>query len=88
MNKQDRTNVAAITARIEQAKSEITAAGEELRALAEAEQEKFDNMSEGLQAGEQGQAIEKAAEVLDEAASAADEGNAGEALTALEEINS
>lgn len=86
MNKADREQVAALAAKLEDLKSQVISIGEELRTLADAEQEKYDNMPEGLQAGDQGQAIETAASALDEAASAGEEGNIGEMLTALESM--
>ena len=86
MNKQDRDKVQELAQTLESLKGQIQACGEELRALADAEQEKFDNLSEGLQAAEQGQQIEQCAGTLDEAASAAEDGNAAEAIEALENL--
>lgn len=86
MNASDRKQVAELTTLLEELKGDVEAAGEALRGLADAEQEKFDNMPEGLQQGEAGQKIESAASALDEAASAAEDGNIGEALSALEAI--
>lgn len=83
VNKQDREQVAVIQAKLEDLKAQIEAAGQELQALADAEQEKFDNLNEGLQQSEQGQAIEAAAETLGEAASACENGEVGEAIEQL-----
>lgn len=86
MNKSDRKQVDEIKGELENLKSLIEAQGEKLRALADAEQEKFDNMSEGLQGGEKGQAIETAAGYLAEAADACEVGDASGAIEALERI--
>lgn len=67
-------------------KEQVEAIGSELRTLAEEEQEKYDNMPEGLQGGDKGQAIETAAQALDEAASAAENGECAEAINALENV--
>lgn len=83
MNQQDRDQVAALVARLEDLKANAEAIGNEISTLAEAEQEKFDNMNEGLQQSEQGQGIEAAAGFLDEAVSALTDGDIGEALEAL-----
>jgi hypothetical protein len=86
MNAQDRKRVSEIVSALEGLKAEIVTQGEALRELADAEQEKFDNMTEGLQQGEKGQAIEAAADALGEAADAAEQGNADEALETLGSI--
>lgn len=83
---QDRAEVAALLAKLEDLASQSTTIGERLREMGESEQEKFENMPEGLQQGEQGQAIETAANALDEAASACDEANVGEAVSALQQM--
>jgi len=74
MNKGDKKRMARAVGFLEEAKAIL----EELR---DAEQEKFDNMSEGLQASERGQAIETAANNL---SSAYDDVET--ALASLEEI--
>lgn len=88
MNKADRKQVDELKARIEAAKAvydaELESIGSELRGMADAEQEKFDNATEGLQASEQGQAYEAAAEALGEAADACESGEGQEALDAIE----
>lgn len=61
MNKQDRKDLTAALAKVDEVL-------EEIRRLAESEQEKFDNLPEALQSGEQGQALEEAAYALDTAA--------------------
>lgn len=60
MNAKDRKQLAEIRGTLEQAHAD-------LEQLQSAEQDKFDNMSEGLQQGERGQAIEQAANELQEA---------------------
>lgn len=86
MNQAQRKIVADKLQQLIGLKEQIEAIGSELRTLADEEQEKFDNMPEGLQASENGQAIETAAQALDEAAGYAEEGNAGEAVGALENV--
>lgn len=86
MNQQDRAAIAKLQGELEAAKATVETIGAQLRELADAEQEKFDNLNEGLQAAESGQVIERNASTLDEAASAAEDGNAPEALEALENI--
>jgi len=62
--------------KIEELRSEAASLLSDLRdsitGLADEEQEKFDNMSEGLQAGPTGEAISAAAEALSNAAAAAE----------------
>lgn len=84
MNKDDRQKVSELQAKLEDLKSQIGEIGQELSNMASEEQDKFDNLNEGLQASEQGQGFQNAAEALGEAASYAEEGNAGEAISALE----
>jgi hypothetical protein len=86
MNAADRKQVAAILGELEDLKAKIVTQGEALRELADAEQEKFDNMPEGLQQGDAGQKIEANAGALGEAADAAEQGNADEAIEALGNI--
>jgi hypothetical protein len=57
--------------------------GEELQEMADAERDKFENLSEGLQESDRGQSISDAADNLEEAASACSNGNADDALSAL-----
>ena len=64
MNAQDRKKIAALKERFGPVITELTALQEEFETLANDEQEKFDNMAEGLQASDQGQKIETAAGVL------------------------
>ena len=61
MNKEDRKSLRHIVELLEEALSG-------LEEMAETEGEKFDNMPEGLQEGERGQAIYEAAECLEEQA--------------------
>jgi hypothetical protein len=86
MNKANREAVAKIRARLEDLLLQAEAIGDELQTMADDEQEKFDNMPEGLQQGEQGQAIETAASLLGEAASACESGELADALESLNSI--
>ena len=92
MNAQDRKAVSGIVSELEALRSQVEDIGTRLRELADAEQDKFDNMSEGLQSSDNGQAIEEAASNLyrsfinhrlSDAADAAESGNIEEALDAL-----
>lgn len=60
MNKHGRKQLDEARAKIEEAKTIV-------ETLAEEEREKFDNMPEGLQGSERGQAFETNAETLDQA---------------------
>jgi len=86
MNKANREAVAKIRARLEDLLLQAEAIGDELQTMADDEQEKFDNMPEGLQQGEQGQAIETAAGALGEAASACESGGLADVLEFLDSI--
>lgn len=66
MNKNDRK-------RLEGLLENATDLQMQVEEMAEAEQEKFDNMPEGLQDSDNGQAMQEAAEALDEAHTAAQE---------------
>lgn len=66
MNNQRRKQLDEVIAKIEEATSL-------LETLRDEEQESFDNMPEGLQQGDRGQATEASASALDEAVNALDE---------------
>lgn len=83
MNKNDKAAVTALLTELTGMRQRWEEIGSEVQELAEAEQEKFDNMNEGLQQSEQGQAIEQAASALSEAAAALENGTVGEAIDAL-----
>jgi hypothetical protein len=69
MNAQGRKLIQALISTVEEAHSKLSdEVRDELAGLAEEEREKFDNMSEGLQATERGQEIGEAADALEEAA--------------------
>lgn len=63
MNQKQRDSLNALIGKLEEIKSEVETAQNE-------EQEKFDNLSEGLQQSERGQAMEQAANDLEEVVSA------------------
>ena len=69
MNKANRKELADALAKLSDVKAALEAAHEVAERLAEDEQEKFDNLSEGLQASEKGQAYEEAANTLNDIAS-------------------
>lgn len=74
MNKSDRVELVKAATLIDEARSIIESVGE-------AEQEKFDNLSEGLQAAERGQRMEEVAGELIELVCALDD-----ALSTLEQV--
>lgn len=86
MNAQDRKAVSELVSKLEGLKAEAETLGESLRSLADAEQEKFDNMSEGLQGADKGQAIEQAASDLSSAADSLESGDLQGALDSLGNI--
>lgn len=67
MNASDRKAIAKLGEEIAALWSKLDDCKSELETLKDDEQEKFDNMSDGLQQGERGQAIEEAAGQLSEA---------------------
>ena len=84
MNAADRKIASEAFSKLEKLASEFEEIKSELSDLADAEQEKYDNMSEGLQAGEKGQTIQTAAENLREAAEADGPQEAVDALGNIE----
>lgn len=88
MNATDRKLASELRERLSKLEDEANDIASQLEGLADAEQEKFDNMNEGLQQSEQGQRIESAAGSLGEAKDAAEEiaTNASDACSALDNI--
>ena len=64
MNNDTRKRLAALQSKINDVRSELGVMIADATELAEEEMEKFENMTEGLQASEKGQAIEQAANAL------------------------
>lgn len=62
MNKKDREELSSI-------KEQIQELVDQLRVLGEAEQEKFDNLSEGLQASERGERYQELSDCIESACS-------------------
>lgn len=65
MNQAQRKQVAAWATKVSDARAMLEEFVAELEQMAADEREKFDNMPEGLQQAERGQAIEAAADALD-----------------------
>ena len=86
MNKKDKKEVEALLNERQNMKTRMEEIGATLGELGEAEREKFDNMPEGLQGGDRGQAMEEAAGNLSSAADALESGSLEEALEALGQI--
>lgn len=87
MNNAERKKIATLRDELVRMKERVEEIGSELRDFADAEQEKFDNMSEGLQGSDRGQAIEQAASDLDSAAQAASGGDLESACDSLESMD-
>jgi uncharacterized phage infection (PIP) family protein YhgE len=81
MNDTRRKSLADIRSRIELALGELGNAKEELEDVINAEQEAFDNMPEGLQQTDRGQAMEDGLSTLDDASSTLDD-----SISSLEDI--
>jgi exonuclease VII small subunit len=73
MNNATRKQLASIIATLEGARARLEESQSGVEPLAEDERAKLDNMNDGLQASEQGQSVERAADNLDEAKDAIDE---------------
>lgn len=69
MNKQQRKDLQLAVTAIEKAKELLSQAKEIIERCGEDEQEKFDNLSEGLQATESNKLLEENADTLSEIAS-------------------
>lgn len=86
MRQATRKRLVAIKSELEVYKLKIEDIGTELREMAEREQESYDNLPEGLQQADRGTEMQENASALDDAATAAEVGGAGEAWDALERI--
>lgn len=89
MNDARRKRLEAAKATLEQASDALIAASVEdtIDEVASEERDAFDNLPEGLQQGDKGQAMEAAADALDEAKSQVDSAleAIGEAINKIEE---
>jgi hypothetical protein len=72
MNAKNRREVSLLVSKLEQMAAEFEQIKECVQLLADSEREKFDNMSDGLQESEKGQAIDAAASYLEDAANCDD----------------
>lgn len=86
MNQAQRKLIANIVAKLNDLKEEVQSLTGEIQSIADDEQEKYDNMPEGLQGGDKGSAIQNAADALTAAAESAGDGNIQEAIDSLEGI--
>ncbi|QJT36976.1 hypothetical protein E4187_22030 (plasmid) [Aeromonas media] len=64
MNKKDRKEVAKLIERLNELKIQCEEIGTFIQDLADAEQDKFDSLTEGLQATEMGEQIKESADSL------------------------
>jgi len=87
MNASIRKEIKNIAGRIQDAINTLEHAKGELEDIQSAEQDKFDNLSEGLQAAESGQKLEENAQSLEESVSNLDQ-LISEAEEVIESINS
>ena len=67
MNNATRKAIEAIISTLNDIEGKVADLSESIQTIAEGEREKFDNLSEGLQASERGQSIEQAADALESA---------------------
>lgn len=81
MNANDRKRITKLIEELELFNGKLEDIKNQIEELRDAEQEKFDNMSDGLQQSDRGQAIEASASYLDEAF-----GNAEEAFSLIESV--
>jgi hypothetical protein len=86
MNKANREEVQKLLGELSDLKSQAETIGSRLQELADDEQGKYDNLSDGLQQSESGQALETAAGSLSDAAQYAEAGDIGEAINSLESM--
>ena len=86
MRQATRKRLAVIRSELESYRLKVEDLGAELREMAEREQESYDNLPEGLQQADRGQEMSENASALDDAANAAEIGNAGDAWEAIEKI--
>jgi hypothetical protein len=73
MNAADKKVLGELITRLRSMEDEAASISSDIHALADAEREKFDNMSDGLQQSEKGQAIEEWANGLESAVSSIDD---------------
>lgn len=85
MNKSRRKQIDNLYSLVEQHIQGLAEIATDLESLKDEEREAFDNLSEGLQQSEQGQATEAAADALDNAYDALDELDLQPILDALDE---
>lgn len=83
MNAAGRKEIDRLFAELRDAQEKIENIGAEIRSIAESEQEKFDNLSDGLQQAESGQKLEAMAEALN---SLADYCEGGDIEAAIDEV--
>ena len=85
MNQKIRRQIEELYEQLVEMQEKLSSTGNVLGELRDAEQEKFNNLSEGLQASDNGQKIEQAAACLDTATDAVEsaESSLGDAIEAL-----
>ena len=87
MNATESKQMGKIISALEEMRSNIGSFADDLRGLADAQQEKYDKMSEKAQESDRGVAIYDSIDPLNNAADALDEGGIEAALDALGEIS-
>lgn len=85
MNAQRRKALAELMDRISKLESDRDEIKDALETLRDEEQESFDNMPEGLQQGDRGQAMEEAIGALDDAISNLEDFNADDINSSIDE---
>lgn len=86
MNQQDRKRVVDLREQLQKLAAASEDIGSQLDTIADAQQEKLDNMSETAQESERGQELETIIEMLGNAVECAGNGDLEGAIDALEEI--
>lgn len=84
MNNAQRKAIAELVVKLNNLKDEAGTLGAQIQELADDEQEKFDNLSEGLQQSDNGQKMEESAQALGNAAQLACDGELQQAIDELE----
>lgn len=87
MNKNDRKKIEDLKSQLEDLRGKVEDIGSELQTLADDEQDKYNNLPEGLQQTERGQNMEQDAQTLSEAVDACESGNVQDAIDALENLS-
>lgn len=87
MNNARRTQLSAIARKLADLKAEMESLSGDIGTIRDEEQNAYDNLPESLQQGDKGEAMQDAITSMENAISCAEDGNADDAIDALEEID-